>query len=111
MFYRVLVLTVALSAISVPAFADEGGDSVAWPTGAAADDEASSPGFLGRDTLTGDWGGLRTRLDAAGLKLSGTYTGEVLGTLEASAGVTIQPAIAGGTIYFFTDDADVVAYR
>ncbi len=39
------------------------------------------------------------------------YTGEVLGTLEASAGVTIQPAIAGGTIYFFTDDADVVAYR
>ncbi len=95
MFYRVLVLTVALSAISVPAFADEGGDSVAWPTGAAADDEASSPGFLGRDTLTGDWGGLRTRLDAAGLKLSGTYTGEVLG--NPSGGIR-QRGIAEGLL-------------
>ena len=39
------------------------------------------------------------------------YNGTVLGLEEASSGVTIQPAVAGGTIYFFTDDADVVAYR
>jgi len=39
------------------------------------------------------------------------YTGEVLGSEAASAGVTIQPVVAGGTIFFFTDDADIVAYR
>jgi outer membrane protein assembly factor BamB len=39
------------------------------------------------------------------------YTGQVLGTLDASDGVTIQPAIALDTIFFLTNDADLVAYR
>lgn len=39
------------------------------------------------------------------------YTGDVLGEVEAPAGITIQPVVAGGTVYFYTDDADVVAYR
>ena len=39
------------------------------------------------------------------------YTGDVLGSEPASAGVTIQPVVAGGTVYFFNDDADIVAYR
>lgn len=39
------------------------------------------------------------------------YTGEVLGKVSASDGVTIQPAVAGGTLYFVTNDADLVAYR
>ncbi|MBI5163362.1 MAG: PQQ-binding-like beta-propeller repeat protein [Magnetospirillum sp.] len=39
------------------------------------------------------------------------YDGSVLGTEDLSDGVSIQPSIAGGTIYFLTDDADLVAYR
>ncbi|MDA8232269.1 MAG: PQQ-binding-like beta-propeller repeat protein [Magnetospirillum sp.] len=39
------------------------------------------------------------------------YTGKVLGYEKAPAGISIQPVVADGTIYFYTDDADVVAYR
>jgi outer membrane protein assembly factor BamB len=39
------------------------------------------------------------------------YTGEVLGRLKASDGVTIPPSVALNTIYFLTNDADLVAYR
>ena len=39
------------------------------------------------------------------------YTGEVLGKVSVSDGVTIQPAVANGTLYFVTNDADLVAYR
>ena len=54
---------------------------------------AASQGLMDRESLTGDWGGLRHRLDAAGLKLSGVYTGEVLG--NPSGGVR-QGAVAEG---------------
>ncbi len=33
--------------------------------------------FWHRDTLTGDWGGLRAALAAQGIAFSATYTGEV----------------------------------
>lgn len=39
------------------------------------------------------------------------YTGEVLGKIEAPDGVSLPPAVAGGTLYFLTEDADLVAYR
>lgn len=39
------------------------------------------------------------------------YTGMPLGQDRINEGVTIQPIVANETIYFFTDDADVVAYR
>lgn len=39
------------------------------------------------------------------------YTGAVLGKLSISDGVNIQPAVANGTMYFITNDADLVAYR
>lgn len=39
------------------------------------------------------------------------YTGQLLGRIEAPDGVSIAPAVAGGTIFFLTDDADLVAYR
>jgi porin len=46
---------------------------IAWPLAAAAqvDSEPSktAPGFWERDTLTGDWGGLRTKLVDAGVTL------------------------------------------
>lgn len=39
------------------------------------------------------------------------YTGEVLGKVSVSDGITIQPAVADNTMYFITNDADLVAYR
>ncbi|HLO79052.1 MAG TPA: PQQ-binding-like beta-propeller repeat protein, partial [Magnetospirillum sp.] len=39
------------------------------------------------------------------------YTGEVLGRVSISDGVTIQPSVADNTLYFITNDADLVAYR
>lgn len=39
------------------------------------------------------------------------YSGEVLGTLDMSNGVSIQPAIAAGTIYFMANDASLVAFK
>lgn len=39
------------------------------------------------------------------------YTGALLGKLSISDGLTIQPAVAENTLYFLTNDADLVAYR
>lgn len=39
------------------------------------------------------------------------YTGEVLGAEDAPDGISIAPSVAGGTVFFLTDDADLVAYR
>lgn len=39
------------------------------------------------------------------------YTGDVKGQIEISTGISVPPVVANGTLYFFTDDADVVAYR
>lgn len=39
------------------------------------------------------------------------YTGDMLGWEEAPAGISIAPAVADGTLFFLTDDADLVAYR
>ncbi|AVM74179.1 PQQ-like beta-propeller repeat protein [Magnetospirillum gryphiswaldense] len=39
------------------------------------------------------------------------YTGAVLGIEESPDGVSIPPSVAQGTVYFLTDDADLVAYR
>jgi outer membrane protein assembly factor BamB len=39
------------------------------------------------------------------------YTGKVLGYDKLPGGVTVPPVAAGGSLYFLTDDADLVAYR
>lgn len=39
------------------------------------------------------------------------YTGKVLGYDRLSAGVSVPPVAAGGTVYFLTDDGDLLAYR
>lgn len=39
------------------------------------------------------------------------YSGQILGREEMPTGVSIAPIIADGTLYFLTDDADLVAYR
>jgi porin len=40
----------------------------------AAQEEASQPGWLERDRLTGDWGGARSRLEAAGVTIDLEFT-------------------------------------
>jgi len=39
------------------------------------------------------------------------YTGQILGGEELSDGISVPPVIAGGSIYFLSDDADLIAYR
>ena len=39
------------------------------------------------------------------------YTGRFLGTVEMPDGVSVPPVIAGGSIYFLADDAELVVYR
>ncbi|MDG2032860.1 MAG: PQQ-like beta-propeller repeat protein, partial [Rhodospirillales bacterium] len=39
------------------------------------------------------------------------YSGTILGKVEMPDGVTIGPVAAGNTLYFLSDDADLVAYR
>ena len=39
------------------------------------------------------------------------YTGTILGKVEMPDGVTIGPVAAGDTLYFLSNDADLVAYR
>ena len=39
------------------------------------------------------------------------YSGKILGIVEMPDGVTIGPVVAKDTIFFLTDDADLVAYR
>ncbi len=39
------------------------------------------------------------------------YSGRFLGSIELPDGVSVPPVIAGGSVYFLADDADLVAYR
>ena len=39
------------------------------------------------------------------------YSGKVLGYEELSEGISVPPVIAGNSVYFLSDDADLVAYR
>jgi outer membrane protein assembly factor BamB len=39
------------------------------------------------------------------------YTGEPLGRMSVPDGILLPPVVAKGTIYFLTDDADLIAYR
>jgi hypothetical protein len=35
----------------------------------------------------------------------------MLGSIELPDGVTVPPVVAGGSVYFLADDAQLVAYR
>ncbi len=39
------------------------------------------------------------------------YSGEPLGSMSVPDGILMPPVVAKGTIYFLTDDADLIAYR
>jgi porin len=44
--------------------------------------EKEPPGFWHRDTLTGDWGGLRSALADQGIAIPATYTAEVFSNVQ-----------------------------
>ncbi|CAA7613155.1 Carbohydrate-selective porin [Candidatus Terasakiella magnetica] len=54
--------------------------AVALP--AVAEDAAEEKGLWERETLTGEWGGLRTDLADKGIKVTATYTAETLGNVS-----------------------------
>ncbi|WP_193182279.1 outer membrane protein assembly factor BamB family protein [Nisaea sediminum] len=39
------------------------------------------------------------------------YTGKVLGKIDIGSAVFVPPVVAGGTVYFLTDDGDLEAFR
>lgn len=39
------------------------------------------------------------------------YTGDLLGQIELPDGILIPPSVANRTLYFLTDDGDLIAYR
>ncbi len=39
------------------------------------------------------------------------YNGEILGRLDLPGPVLVPPVVAGGTVYFLTEDAELLAYR
>ena len=39
------------------------------------------------------------------------YTGRILGSVELPDGISVPPVVAGGSVYFLADDAELVAYR
>jgi outer membrane protein assembly factor BamB len=39
------------------------------------------------------------------------YNGEILGRLDLPGPVLVAPIVAGGTVYFLTEDAELLAYR
>ena len=39
------------------------------------------------------------------------YTGDLLGQVSMSAGISLSPGIAGDTLYFITENAELIAFR
>ena len=39
------------------------------------------------------------------------YSGRILGNVELPDGISVPPVVAGGSVYFLADDAELVAYR
>ena len=71
----------ALAALLASAFWASGGEP------AAVDLHRPAIADLGgRDTLTGDWGGVRTALSDHGITFTGNYAGEVLGNVRGGIG-------------------------
>jgi len=54
----------------------------AQPAQQAPPPDAAPPGFWERDTLTGNWGGLRDRLVKDGVTITLTDTGELLSNVS-----------------------------
>lgn len=66
-------------AMAGPADAQNDAPSPTAPSADAAPADAAPPGFWDRDSLTGDWGGVRSDLADQGIAFSAIFIGEVLG--------------------------------
>jgi len=63
------------------------------PAALAAEGAEETKGLWERDTLTGDWGGLRTSLEDHGITVGVSYTGDAFG--NATGGLRQQAVAAG----------------
>jgi len=71
---------------SVPLAAASNPPPVTPSTPAAPDAQSTTHhGVMDQDVLTGNWGGLRDKLEADGFKVSPTWTGEVFGNPKGGA--------------------------
>jgi porin len=68
-----------------------------------AEEAEAVKGLWERDTLTGDWGGLRTHLAERGVKVNAAYTAEMLG--NPSGG--IKRRAVGNALLQVDVDADL----
>lgn len=70
---RLVRATIAVIGLAFP---------LAWAEEPATDNAVQAPSLWERDTLTGDWGGLRTTLAEHGVAAEAVYTGETWSTLS-----------------------------
>lgn len=76
-------LVAAAAALTAPAAASA--QSEAAPAAATPPARDEDAGLWRRETLTGDWGGLRSSLKDKGLQLGIVYIGEALGNRRAAS--------------------------
>ena len=87
---RIIPIVVALAVLPFAARADgEAVTSAPAPAGAeqgsgmeTGGETADEPGFFDRETLTGDWGGLRKELRDKGVEFGAEYIGETQGVVS-----------------------------
>lgn len=85
---RLALLGIAvILSVAGPAAAQEppAGDAAAPAGDADAKDQPKPTGFWERDTLTGDWGGVRSKLEDAGIKLGAIETSDGLADVSGGA--------------------------
>ena len=108
---RALFGTFLALALAGPAVAQEppAGDTAAPADGAGQDakDAPAPTGFWERDRLTGDWGGVRTELEDAGVKLGATETSD--GLADVSGGKRTGATYQGETELDLDLDLDKLA--
>lgn len=80
----ILVILAAARAEDGPAAstAPPGNAGQGTAAGVGGETEASEPGFFDRETLTGDWGGLRKDLRDKGVEFGAEYIGETQGVVS-----------------------------
>lgn len=98
--YGVLMTLAALGLHSAPAAAQQS----TQPAGAAP---SAPPDFWHQDTLTGDWGGLRSELAKQGVALTLTYTPEVFANV--AGGMKQGAAYDGALLAQVAVDLDKLA--
>jgi porin len=109
MTFRAALLLAALGAVPSALRAQPAENPVVEPSAPAAEsqqagqEEAAPAGFWQRDTLSGDWGGLRRRLQQQGVTVTITESAELFGNLTGG----IRTGAAGENLLLGQVDADL----